>query len=58
VDLRVTDFDPDLACDRIAAESGYPDAREWADYFVRSTASDTEAIAVFGPRDGRPAGNE
>ena len=58
VDLRVTEFDLDRACERIAAESGYPDAREWADYFVRSTASDTEAIAVFGPRDGRTAGNQ
>ncbi len=53
VDLRVTEFDLDKACDRIVAESGYPDAREWADYFVRSTASDMEAIAAFGPRDGR-----
>lgn len=55
VDLRVTEFDLDRACDRIAAESGYPDAREWAHYFVRSTASDTDALAVFGPRDGRTA---
>ncbi|MGN6793359.1 MAG: metallophosphoesterase family protein [Streptosporangiaceae bacterium] len=53
VDLRVTEFDPDKACDRIAAESGYPDAREWAEYYIRSAASDFEAIAVFGPRDGR-----
>ncbi len=53
VDLRVTEFDLDKACDRITAESGYPEAREWADYFVRSTASDMEALAVFGPRDGR-----
>ena len=53
VELRVTEFDLDRACDRIAAESGYPDAREWADYFVRSAASDMDAIAAFGPRDGR-----
>jgi putative phosphoesterase len=55
VELRVTDFNFDRACDRIAAESGYPDAREWAEYYVRSSASDFEAIAVFGPRDGRLA---
>jgi predicted phosphodiesterase len=55
VQLRVTEFDIDQACERIAAESGYPDAREWADYFVRSQGSDAEALTVFGPRDGRLA---
>jgi predicted phosphodiesterase len=54
VELRVSEFDLDRACDRIAAESGFPDVREWSDYFVRSAASDMEAIAAFGPRDGRP----
>ena len=53
VELRVSEFDLDRACDRIAAESGYPDAREWADYFVRSAAGDMDAIAAFSPRDGR-----
>jgi putative phosphoesterase len=53
VELRVTEFDIDMACDRIAAASGYPEAREWAEYYVRSSASDFEAIAAFGPRDGR-----
>lgn len=52
-ELRVTEFDADRAIDRIAAESGYPDAREWAEYFVRSEASDADAISAFGPRDGR-----
>jgi predicted phosphodiesterase len=53
VELRVTELDIDKACDRIAAESGYSEAREWAEYYVRSTASDLEALAAFGPRDGR-----
>ena len=53
VQLRVTDFDPDQACDRIAAESDYPDARAWADYYIRSEASDADAITAFGHRDGR-----
>ncbi len=53
VDLRVTEFDLDRACDRIVAESSYPDVREWAEYYVRSTASDAEALEAFGPRDGR-----
>ena len=56
VELRVTEFNLDKACDQIAAESGYPDAREWAEYYVRSSASDFEAITVFGPRDGRAGG--
>jgi diadenosine tetraphosphatase ApaH/serine/threonine PP2A family protein phosphatase len=57
VELRVTALDLDGSCDRIAAESGYPDARQWAEYYVRSAASDTEALAVFGPQDGRDSPN-
>jgi predicted phosphodiesterase len=53
VSLRVTSFDLDAACERIAAESGYPGAAAFADDYVRSRASDLEALAVFGPRDGR-----
>lgn len=60
VELRVTAFDHDAACARIATESGYadpggelPDAAAWADYFVRARATDVDALAVFGPRDGR-----
>jgi predicted phosphodiesterase len=53
VQLRMTEFDLDRACERIAAESGYPEAGEWAEYYVRSVASDADAIAAFGPRDGR-----
>lgn len=55
VELRTTEFDADRAIDRIAAESGYPEARDWAGYFVRSEASDADAIEAFGPRDGRSA---
>ncbi len=53
VTLRVTRFDIDAACARVTAESAYPDARKWADYFVRSQASDADALRTFGPRDGR-----
>ena len=55
-DLRVTEFDLDRACERIVAESGFPDAREWAEYYVRSVAGDADAIEAFGPRDGRNQG--
>ncbi len=53
VQLRRTVFDADAACARVAAESGFPDAAGWADYFVRGQATDAEALAAFGPRDGR-----
>jgi predicted phosphodiesterase len=55
VSLRRTELDLDAACARIAADSGYPDAARFADIFVRSRYSDAEALATFGPRDGRPA---
>jgi hypothetical protein len=53
VSMRVTPFDLDAACARVAAESSYPDAGTWVDYFIRSRASDVEALTAFGPRDGR-----
>lgn len=53
VTLRHTDLDLDAACAAISAQSAYVGAAEWADYFVRAQASDAEAIAAFGPRDGR-----
>lgn len=56
VTLRRTSFDVDAACARVVAESGYPDAAAWADYYLRSKASDLEALRVFGPRDGRRDG--
>ncbi|MFI7517006.1 metallophosphoesterase family protein [Micromonospora echinofusca] len=53
VDLRRTSFDVDAACARVTAESGFPDAAEWADEYLRSRHSDATALAVFAPRDGR-----
>jgi predicted phosphodiesterase len=52
-ELRRTAFDVDAACDLIAAESGFPGARGWADLYVRGSITDAEALAVMGPRDGR-----
>jgi predicted phosphodiesterase len=57
VELRRTVFDYDAACASVAAESRYPDAAGWADYFLRATATDVEALTLFGPRDGRDAPN-
>ncbi|GGO85428.1 phosphoesterase [Wenjunlia tyrosinilytica] len=54
--LRRTPFDYEAACARIAAESGYPDAAAWADEYVHARNSAEDALAAFGPRDGRPGG--
>ncbi|MFC4146746.1 metallophosphoesterase family protein [Micromonospora mangrovi] len=53
VQLRRTRFDVDAACARVAAGSGFPGAAEWADEYLRSRHSDLDALAVFGPGDGR-----
>lgn len=57
VTLHRTEIDVDAACDAVAAGSGYPGAAAWADEYVRSRNGDADALAAFGPRDGRsPAG--
>ncbi|WP_121158003.1 metallophosphoesterase family protein [Micromonospora pisi] len=53
VQLRRTAYDIEAACARVAAESGYPEAATWADYYLHSRADDVRALTVFGPRDGR-----
>lgn len=53
VSHRHATLDVDAAIAAVVADSTYPDRREWADYFLRATASDTDAITNFGPRDGR-----
>ena len=53
VTLRRTVYDAEAACAAIRDQSGYPDAAEWADYFVHARASDADALAAFAPRDGR-----
>lgn len=56
VTLRRTAFDVVAACAAIAAQSSFPGAAEWAGYFIRAPATDAEALAIFGPRDGREPG--
>lgn len=53
ITLRVSRFDIEAAVARVVAESAYPEAARFADYFVRSRASDVDALRLFGPRDGR-----
>ncbi|NHA69646.1 metallophosphoesterase family protein [Phycicoccus flavus] len=53
VSLRRTEVDLDAVCERVVAESAYPDAAAWVDEYVRGRHSDVDALAAFGPRDGR-----
>jgi putative phosphoesterase len=53
VTLRRTIIDIDQAIAEVVAGSTYPDRQAWADEYLRATASDAEAVTVFGPRDGR-----
>jgi predicted phosphodiesterase len=53
VTLRRTDYDVGRACEQVTEQSSYPEVAEWTDYFLHARASDAEALAVFGPRDGR-----
>ena len=55
VELRHTAIDVDAAVAAVVAGSAYPDRQAWADEYVRSANSDADAVAAFGPRDGRPA---
>lgn len=53
VTLRVTPYDIPRAVERVTDASGYPDARAWAEEYLTSRNSDADALAAFGPRDGR-----
>ncbi|MCF3128957.1 metallophosphoesterase family protein [Streptomyces olivochromogenes] len=52
-ELRHTDFDIEVAVAQVTRDSSYPDIAEWTDYFLHARATDTDALAAFGPRDGR-----
>jgi predicted phosphodiesterase len=54
ITLRRTDVDVEAAIARVVAESDYPGRHSWADYYLRATSSDAEALTTFAPRDGRP----
>jgi predicted phosphodiesterase len=53
IEMRRTAYDLQAACAQITAASSYPDVAEWADYFLFARATDADALAAFGPRDGR-----
>jgi predicted phosphodiesterase len=52
-DLRVTSYDIPAAVERLVAQCGYPQIAEWADHHLHARVTDAEALAAFGPRDGR-----
>jgi predicted phosphodiesterase len=52
VELRRSSYDVPAACEVLRA-GGYPGIEKWLDAYVRQTFGDDEALAVFGPRDGR-----
>jgi hypothetical protein len=55
VSLRRTEIDVDGAVAAVIAGSTYPGRADWADFYIRAKSSDADALATFGPRDGRDA---
>ena len=53
VQLRRTRFDVDAVCAEVVAGSGFPEAAQWVDEYLRGGYSDLDALTAFGPRDGR-----
>jgi predicted phosphodiesterase len=53
VSLRRTEIDVEAAIAAVVAGSGYPGRAAWADEYLRARSSDADAVAAFGPRDGR-----
>jgi diadenosine tetraphosphatase ApaH/serine/threonine PP2A family protein phosphatase len=53
VTLRQTAVDLAEVRARVIAGSDYPEVGAWAADYLSDAISDAEAIAAFGPRDGR-----
>jgi hypothetical protein len=53
VTLRRSDYDIDAARAAVRAGCAYPDVEEWTAEYLTSRHSDLDALAAFGPRDGR-----
>jgi hypothetical protein len=53
VTLARAEIDVAAAIAAVVAGSAYPDRAAWADEYLNARASDADAIAAFGPRDGR-----
>jgi len=53
VTFRRTVLDPDALVAAVVAASAFPGVDAWAEEQLRTPATDGEALAAFGPRDGR-----
>jgi predicted phosphodiesterase len=53
VTVRSTHYDVEAARAAIRETCDYPDIDEWTDEYLYARNSDAEALAVFGPGDGR-----
>jgi predicted phosphodiesterase len=53
VTLRRSDYDVEAARAAIRTDSDYPDVDEWTAEYLTGRHSDLDALAAFGPRDGR-----
>ena len=53
VSLRRVEIDVEAAIAAVIAGSTYPGRAAWAEEYLRAESSDADAIAAFGPRDGR-----
>jgi len=53
VTVRSTRYDVEAARAAIRAMCDYPDIDEWTDEYLNARNSDADALAVFGPGDGR-----
>jgi diadenosine tetraphosphatase ApaH/serine/threonine PP2A family protein phosphatase len=51
--LRRTVYDYEAAATRIAAESGFPGAAQWAQEYVRDTYTAEAVVDAWAARDGR-----
>ena len=54
VSVRKTRYDVEAARATIRASCTYAGVDEWTDEYLYARNSDVEALAAFGPRDGRP----
>lgn len=55
VSVRRTRYDIEAARAAIAAGCDYPDIDAWTDEYLYARNSDADALAAFGPHDGRAA---
>jgi putative phosphoesterase len=53
VSMGRTLIDSEVLFREVVERSGLPGVAEWADGYIRNPPGDAEAIATFGPRDGR-----